>query len=96
MKVSGQLHAPADIPWEINAVKIRQEAGWAPERGSMLLKKEQLLTPAGIRGLDSSARTLDAIATTRCKYYLGTSILQTSAMQCRGVNGPLTNFKSFS
>jgi len=67
MKASGQLRAPVDIPWERNEVKIRQEAGWAPERVSMSLKKGQLLTPAGIRGLDSSARNLDAIATTQSK-----------------------------
>jgi len=44
---SGQLHAPADLHWEINAVKIRQEAGWAPERVSMLLKNGQLLLLSG-------------------------------------------------
>jgi len=96
MKLSGQLHAAADLPWERNAVKIRQEAGWAPERVSMLLKKRQLFAPAGIRASDSSVRNLDAIQTTKRKSYMRTSILQTSAIQWRGVNAPLTNFKSFS
>ena len=49
MKLSCQLRAPADLPWERNAVKIRQEAGCAPERVSMLLKKRQLFAPARIR-----------------------------------------------
>jgi len=67
MKVSGQLHAAADLPWERNALKIRQEVGWAPERVSMLLKKRQLFAPAGFRASDSSARNLDAIQTTQRK-----------------------------
>lgn len=94
MKVSGQLPAPADLPWERNLIKIRQVAGWAPKRVSMLLNKERF-APGGIRASDSPARNLDAISTTRCKYYFGTSILQTSETQCRGVNTPLTNFKLF-
>ena len=44
MKVSGQVHVPADLPWERNAVKIRQEAECAPERVSMSLKKGQLFS----------------------------------------------------
>jgi hypothetical protein len=67
MKVSGQLHAPGDLPWERNQVKIRQEAGWVPQMVSMLLKTEQLFAPAGIRASDSPARNLDAIPTTQCK-----------------------------
>jgi hypothetical protein len=66
MKVSGQLHAPADLPWERILVKIRQVAGWAPKRGSMLLKKERF-APAELRASDSPARNLDPIPTTQCK-----------------------------
>jgi hypothetical protein len=54
MEVSGQRHAPAALPPEINPVSIVQEAGWIP--GPVWTGAENL-APVGIRSPDRPVRS---------------------------------------
>ena len=58
MAVSGQLHAPADIP----PAPIEQLAGWATEVWSFR-EREKPLAPAGIRKPERPSRSLVTILT---------------------------------
>jgi hypothetical protein len=50
-------------PPEITAVRIVQEAGWAPERVGAFWRREIPLTPAGIRTADRPVHSLDGTPT---------------------------------